>query len=109
MLGSNALIGLLHAALDEWNKAGLHNGEQLILSLAQSALDGAHTHGLRDGLTGPLKRADQGSLEKHLDTLESDRLSLYKILNRENSSNSWARDTSIQKTILKLQELLKED
>ena len=108
VLGSNALIGLLHAALEEWNRAGLHNGEQLILSLAQSALDGAQTHGLRDGLTGPLKRADQGSIEKHLNTLESDRLSLYKILNRE-LIQLLGEGHFNQKTILKLQELLKED
>ena len=108
VLGSNALIGLLHAALQEWNSAGLHNSEQLILSLAQSAIDGAHALGLRDGLTGPLKRADQGSLEKHLSALKTDRLSLYKILNRE-LIQLLGEEHFEPKTVAKLQELLKED
>ena len=83
VLGSNALIGLLHAALQEWDKAGLENAEPLMLSLARSALGAASDLGLRDGLTGPLKRADLGSLEQHLSTLGAERLTLYKLLSRQ--------------------------
>ena len=83
VLASNALVGLLHLARKEWEQAGLANANELLVSLSQSALNAVAEQGLKDGLTGPLKRSDLGSLEHHLSVLDHDPSLIYKALHRQ--------------------------
>jgi len=82
VLASNALVGLLHLASKEWKQAGLEQADELLVSLSESAIRAVAEKGLIDGLTGPLKRGDIGSLERHLAVLSDDTSVTYKALHR---------------------------
>lgn len=84
VLASNALVGLLHAAQSQWEKAGLlDTQETLLVSLANSALEAVRERGLGGGLTGPLKRGDIGTINRHLATLDAPTRELYQNLSQE--------------------------
>jgi len=83
VLASNALVGLLHLAGKEWREAGLKGTDELLVSLSQSAIRAVAENGPRNGLTGPLKRGDIGSVEKHLAVLSDEASIVYKALHRE--------------------------
>lgn len=80
VLASNALVGLLHTALKEWQASGLEDAQQLLLSLSQSALSAVSETDLQRGLTGPLKRGDIGSIRLHLEALDGRAETIYRLL-----------------------------
>lgn len=83
VLASNTLVGLLHLARHQWEQAGLEQADELLVSLSRSALNAVASQGLKDGLTGPLKRGDLGSLESHLAVLDDEATIIYKGLHRQ--------------------------
>lgn len=84
VFASNFLVASLAAAVDELARAtGGEARIEHLLPLARAALAGVEEHGLRDGLTGPVRRGDVGTVRRHLERLSPDRGALYRHLARE--------------------------
>lgn len=84
VFASNFLVACLSVAVDELEAAT--EGEarlEHLLPLARAALSGAAEHGLADGLTGPVRRGDAGTVRRHLSALDTERAELYRGLARE--------------------------
>ncbi len=72
VLASNYLVTLSAMASECYSKAGLNDklAEKLTLTLMSQALGKAQRLSPKEALTGPLQRADIGTLKKHLSALE---------------------------------------
>lgn len=70
-LTANGLMGLLSLSAELLEAAGPSRNEALasLLPLAASALEGVATHGLPEGLTGPVARGDAAVVAAHLAAL----------------------------------------
>jgi predicted short-subunit dehydrogenase-like oxidoreductase (DUF2520 family) len=67
-LASNYLVSVLDAAVELMATAGIEREAALtaVVPLAQGALANVSAHGLAGGLTGPIRRGDAGTVERHL-------------------------------------------
>ncbi len=70
-LSSGYLIAVIKASADLWEMIGASREEALstILPLARAALDSLESAGIQGGVTGPLVRADEGTVRRHLEAL----------------------------------------
>lgn len=84
VFASNHLVACLAAADEELRAAtGEGAGLEELLPLARSALANVERRGLADGLTGPVRRGDAGTVRRHLAGLGPRRAALYRGLARE--------------------------
>lgn len=67
--GANFLVTLLVQAQDTLRNAGVAEPGQYLRHLCEAALDRALREGV-DGLTGPVRRGDTGTVRAHLDVLQ---------------------------------------
>jgi predicted short-subunit dehydrogenase-like oxidoreductase (DUF2520 family) len=85
-IASNYLVALLDAAVGLLRTAGVEEGAALaaLVPLAQSAVANVGDKGLAQGLTGPIRRGDAGTVARHLAALASDPAlhELYRVLGR---------------------------
>jgi predicted short-subunit dehydrogenase-like oxidoreductase (DUF2520 family) len=67
-LASNYLVAVLDAAVALLRTSGVEGDAALaaLVPLAQGALANVAQHGLAAGLTGPIRRGDAGTVERHL-------------------------------------------
>jgi predicted short-subunit dehydrogenase-like oxidoreductase (DUF2520 family) len=84
VFSSNLLLGLLAstysiAAKGAWTEKEIH---QLVYPIIEETLENIRDFGLRDSLSGPLRRGDLETIEKHLLALRNDKrlLKIYKDL-----------------------------
>ena len=71
-LSSGYLVSVIKASADLWGMLGASQEEALatILPLARATLDSLESAGVQGGVTGPLVRADEGTLRRHLEALQ---------------------------------------
>jgi predicted short-subunit dehydrogenase-like oxidoreductase (DUF2520 family) len=71
---SNYVVAVLEAAVAAARQAGLSEAEALaaMVPLAEGALANVAAHGLAGGLTGPIRRGDDGTVVRHLEALAAD-------------------------------------
>jgi len=85
-LASNYVVAVLDAAVGLLRDAGIDEASALaaLVPLAQGALANAGAKGLAEGLTGPIRRGDAGTVARHLDALSPDPalFELYQVLGR---------------------------
>lgn len=85
-IASNYAVAVLDAAVALLTSAGLAPSAALaaLAPLTQGAIASAAQHGLADGLTGPIRRGDAGTVERHLAAVAGDAelTALYKVLGR---------------------------
>jgi predicted short-subunit dehydrogenase-like oxidoreductase (DUF2520 family) len=85
-MASNFAIAVLDAAVTLLASTGVEREAALgaLLPLAQGALANAASHGLVDGLTGPIRRGDAQTVRHHLDAVAHDPelAQLYRVLGR---------------------------
>ncbi|HVV85329.1 MAG TPA: DUF2520 domain-containing protein, partial [Kofleriaceae bacterium] len=67
-LASNYVVTVLDAAVELLASAGVEHDAALaaLVPLAQGALANVAQHGLAAGLTGPIRRGDAGTVQRHL-------------------------------------------
>ena len=87
-LSSGYLVAVIKASADLWEMLGASREEALstILPLARAALASLESAGIQGGVTGPLVRADEGTVRRHLEALRERAphlVSLYCALARE--------------------------
>jgi predicted short-subunit dehydrogenase-like oxidoreductase (DUF2520 family) len=85
-MASNFAVAVLDAAVELLASAGVERDAALaaLVPLAQGAIANAGIHGVGGGLTGPIRRGDAGTVQRHLDAVAHDaELSqLYRVLGR---------------------------
>jgi predicted short-subunit dehydrogenase-like oxidoreductase (DUF2520 family) len=85
-LASNYLVAALDAAAQVLAAAGVPAAQsvQALLPLAEGALRNVSTKGTTDGLTGPVRRGDAVTIQRHLEALRAmpDVAELYRALAR---------------------------
>jgi predicted short-subunit dehydrogenase-like oxidoreductase (DUF2520 family) len=89
-LASNYIVAILDAAGQVLASAGVPAGEatQALVPLAEGALRNIAQRGITDGLTGPIRRGDAPTIQRHLDALRrnfgsgSDVAEIYRALAR---------------------------
>ena len=83
-IASNYLVGLLDAASVLLEKVGIGGeaGVQALLSLVEGTLENVRAHGLKESLTGPIRRGDRETIERHLRTLPAELSDVYRTLGR---------------------------
>lgn len=85
-IASNFTVAVLDAAVELLTSAGVEPDAALaaLVPLAQGAIANAGLHGLRDGLTGPIRRGDAGTVQRHLEAIgaDSELARLYRVLAR---------------------------
>jgi predicted short-subunit dehydrogenase-like oxidoreductase (DUF2520 family) len=85
-MASNFVVALLAAAAELLATAGIAEEDAVaaLLPLAQGSLDNIGEHGLVSGLTGPIRRGDVATVERHMNLLgrSSDLTDLYRVLGR---------------------------
>lgn len=85
-IASNFAVAVLDAAVALLASGGVDKDAALaaLAPLAQGAIANAATRGLADGLTGPIRRGDVGTVEKHLAAVAHDPelAALYRVLGR---------------------------
>jgi predicted short-subunit dehydrogenase-like oxidoreductase (DUF2520 family) len=84
-IAANFLVTLLGAARDLLNQCGIDREQAipLLLPLVQASLDNTAKLGPEAGLTGPIVRGDCGTVQQHLDALETsapELMPLYRLL-----------------------------
>jgi predicted short-subunit dehydrogenase-like oxidoreductase (DUF2520 family) len=72
-LACGAVITLMNQAAELWRVMGYtrEQGLEVLLPILRSTVDSLEAQGAPAGLTGPISRGDVGTVEKHLDALES--------------------------------------
>jgi len=87
VVASNDVVALMSAASRTWGLAGLPLDEarDALAPLLRGAAENISAHSLPDALTGPVKRGDAGTVERHLEALAGapDLLELYRRLGAE--------------------------
>ncbi len=85
-MASNYVVALLDAAVGLLRAAGVDEAAALsaLVLLAQSAITNVGEKGLANGLTGPIRRGDAGTVGRHLAALATDPAlhELYRVLGR---------------------------
>lgn len=85
-MASNYVVALMDAATELLARAGVEAGDALaaLLPLIQGSLANVERQGLAEGLTGPIRRGDQGTVARHLRALEGSPAlaELYRTLGR---------------------------
>ncbi|MEZ4402672.1 MAG: DUF2520 domain-containing protein [Kofleriaceae bacterium] len=85
-IAANFTVAVMDAAVEVLASAGVARDAALaaLVPLAQGALANAGARGLHDGLTGPIRRGDAGTVERHLVALAADPelARLYRVLGR---------------------------
>ncbi len=85
-IASNYVVALLDAAVGLLRSAGVDDEAALaaLVPLAQSAVANVGERGLAQGLTGPIRRGDTGTVARHLSALAADPAlhELYRVLGR---------------------------
>ncbi|MBP8809983.1 MAG: DUF2520 domain-containing protein [Kofleriaceae bacterium] len=85
-IASNFAVAVLDAAVATLAAAGLDRDAALaaLAPLAQGAIANAASRGLADGLTGPIRRGDAGTVARHLAAVAGDPelAALYRVLGR---------------------------
>ncbi len=85
-IASNYVVAVLDAAVGLLRDAGIDEQAALaaLVPLASGAISNVGARGLADGLTGPIRRGDSGTVARHLEALTSDPAlhELYKVLGR---------------------------
>ncbi|OPX17592.1 hypothetical protein BXT86_05710 [candidate division WOR-3 bacterium 4484_100] len=84
VFSSNLLIGYLTLIRDLAKEIGWKDREfyEIVIPIIESTIKNVKKYGLKDGLSGPLKRGDKGVIKKHLETLRAKKglNRLYKFL-----------------------------
>lgn len=85
VFASNLMVGLINQSVGLLRKCGFSREEALcaIKPLAVQNLNNVFETGTMNALTGPVERHDLGTLEKHLDVLDSQEMDTYKALTKE--------------------------
>jgi len=85
-MASNFAVAVLDAAVELLAAGGVDRAAALaaLTPLAQGAIANAGARGLVDGLTGPIRRGDVGTIERHLAAVAHDPelAALYRVLGR---------------------------
>lgn len=85
-IASNFAVAVLDAAVELLASAGVERDAALaaLVPLAQGAIANAGQHGTAGGLTGPIRRGDAGTVQRHLDAVAHDAelAQLYRVLGR---------------------------
>jgi len=85
-LASNYIVATLDAAAAVLASAGVapDRAAQALLPLAEGALRNVGAHGTTDGLTGPIRRGDSATIQRHLDALRArpELVEIYRALAR---------------------------
>jgi predicted short-subunit dehydrogenase-like oxidoreductase (DUF2520 family) len=85
-IASNFAVAVLDAAVELLVSGGVDRAAALaaLAPLAQGAIANAAARGPADGLTGPIRRGDVGTVERHLDAVAHDPelALLYRVLGR---------------------------
>ncbi len=85
-IASNYVVAVLDAAVGLLREAGIDEAAAVaaLVPLAQGALANVSERGLAQGLTGPIRRGDAGTVARHLDALAPDAAmqELYRVLGR---------------------------
>ena len=70
-LSSGYMVAVIKASADLWEMLGVSQEEALatILPLARATLTSLESAGIQGGVTGPLVRADEGTVRRHLESL----------------------------------------
>jgi len=70
-LSSGYMVAVIKASADLWEMLGVSQEDALatILPLARATLTSLESAGIQGGVTGPLVRADEGTVRRHLDAL----------------------------------------
>ena len=70
-LASNYIVAAIDAAAAVLASAGVSPAQaaQALVPLAEGALRNVSTHGTTDGLTGPVRRGDAQTVQRHLEAL----------------------------------------
>jgi predicted short-subunit dehydrogenase-like oxidoreductase (DUF2520 family) len=70
-LASNYVVAAIDAAADVLASAGVHSNDAVraLIPLAEGALRNISTRGTTGGLTGPIRRGDVATIQRHLDAL----------------------------------------
>ncbi len=81
-MASNLVAALLSVACDSLTEAGLERTQALgaLASLAASGVEQIKTNGLPGGLTGPIRRGDVETVERHLGSLQDSSQPIYRAL-----------------------------
>jgi predicted short-subunit dehydrogenase-like oxidoreductase (DUF2520 family) len=85
-MASNFVVSLLAAAAELLGTAGIaeEDATAALLPLAKGSLDNIGEHGLASGLTGPIRRGDVATVERHMNVVNrsGDLADLYRVLGR---------------------------
>ena len=75
----NYMVTLVKLATDLWQHFGVPQGQSIkaLMPLLRGTLNNIENVGLPNCLTGPIARGDLGTIEKHLEALESDNENSY--------------------------------
>jgi predicted short-subunit dehydrogenase-like oxidoreductase (DUF2520 family) len=83
-LASNYLVSALDAAAQVLASAGVSptQAAQALVPLAEGALKNVASKGTTQGLTGPIRRGDHETIQRHLDAIagKADLLEIYRAL-----------------------------
>ena len=84
VLAAGLMVSLLDGAVAAFQEAGVERDAALkaLLPLSQSALAGVQARGLEKSLTGPVVRGDVAVVHAHLEALQAELGSLYRLLSR---------------------------
>jgi predicted short-subunit dehydrogenase-like oxidoreductase (DUF2520 family) len=85
-IASNYVVAVLDAAVGLLRQVGIDEAAALaaLVPLAAGAVTNVAAKGLADGLTGPIRRGDAGTVARHLEALTADPAlhELYRVLGR---------------------------
>ncbi|MBA3542630.1 MAG: DUF2520 domain-containing protein [Deltaproteobacteria bacterium] len=85
-LASNYIVAAIDAAAAILANAGVSPADaaRALVPLAEGALRNVSAHGTTDGLTGPIRRGDAATIQRHLDALRGkpDLVEIYRALAR---------------------------
>jgi predicted short-subunit dehydrogenase-like oxidoreductase (DUF2520 family) len=107
----NYLITLMKQATDLWYSFGIppSQASKALIPLVEGTLRNIETVGLPTCLTGPIARGDLGTIQKHIEALNSDApklLSTYKELGKQTIPIALAKGTISSKRAVEMQVLL---
>jgi predicted short-subunit dehydrogenase-like oxidoreductase (DUF2520 family) len=109
-IASNYVVALLDAAVGLLQSAGVDEQAALgaLVPLAQSAVANVGDKGLAQGLTGPIRRGDSGTVARHLAALASDPAlsELYRVLGRRALGLAQAAGAAAPEDLAAIQALL---
>ena len=105
VMASNLMVGLMDIAIEELKKTGLEEASEPLVELSLGAIEAVGQLGPQAALTGPVVRGDMPTIETHLNTLDGEAQSAYRVLSARLVGIAEARGLEHQ-ALLKLRELL---